>query len=178
MTVAVTTTVTTGASSTPVLGSGTELATQVYQSLFADSAYIGATGPNIAGHSHPASIELSADTFYVSQEMDSETLRQVYVPKWNVVNESVLDDPDVCRSLVDQLAPPGLFSQLRGMDYDQLFAEFNVGAARQACLGAEVRMRSEHNIRESKRFERKCARHADLLKEKDVEIANLKAQFF
>ncbi|GKD04034.1 hypothetical protein Tco_1179008 [Tanacetum coccineum] len=43
--------------------------------------------------------------------MDSDTLRQIYVPKWNVVNESVLDDPDVCRSLVDQLAP-GLFSQL------------------------------------------------------------------
>ncbi|GKC75335.1 hypothetical protein Tco_1126109 [Tanacetum coccineum] len=37
-----------------------------------------------------------------------------------------------------------------------LFAEFNVGAARQTCLGAEVRMRSEHNIREMKRFERRC----------------------
>ncbi|GJZ83468.1 hypothetical protein Tco_0648641 [Tanacetum coccineum] len=82
--------------------------------------------------------------------MDSETLRQIYVPKWNVVNESVLDDPDVCRSLVDQLALHGLFSQLRGIDYDQLFAEFNVGAARQTCLGAE---------------------------EKDAKIANLKAQF-
>ncbi|GKD08559.1 hypothetical protein Tco_1188244 [Tanacetum coccineum] len=43
---------------------------------------------------------------------------------------------------------------LRSMDYDQLFAESNVGAAHQACLSAEV----------------------DLLKEKDVEIANLKAQ--
>nr|GEV36713.1 hypothetical protein [Tanacetum cinerariifolium] len=30
-----------------------------------------------------------------------------------------------------------LFSQLRGMDYDQLFAEFNVGSARQTCHGAE-----------------------------------------
>ncbi|GKD16505.1 hypothetical protein Tco_1205663 [Tanacetum coccineum] len=79
---------------------------------------------------------------------------QIYVPKWNVVNESVLDDPDVCRNVIDQLAPLGLFSQLRSMDYDQLFAESNVGVAHQACLSAEV----------------------DLLKEKDVEIANLKAQ--
>ncbi|GJR76806.1 hypothetical protein Tco_0089171 [Tanacetum coccineum] len=63
------------------------------------------------------------------------------------------------------------------MDYDQLFAEFNVGAARQTCLRAEVRLRSEHNFRERKKFERKCARQADLLKEKDIEIANLKAQF-
>ncbi|GJW89523.1 hypothetical protein Tco_0164863 [Tanacetum coccineum] len=90
--------------------------------------------------------------------MDSETLRQIYVPKWNVVNESVLDDPDVCCSLVDQLAPPGLFSQLHDMDYDQLFAEFNVGAARQTCLGAEVRMRFERYLRERKRLEGKCAK--------------------
>ncbi|GJY13598.1 hypothetical protein Tco_0382907 [Tanacetum coccineum] len=79
---------------------------------------------------------------------------QIYVPKWNVVNESVLDDPDVCRNVINQLSFPSLFSQLRSMDYDQLFAESNVGAAHQACLSAEV----------------------DLLKERDVEIVNLKAQ--
>nr|GEU75529.1 hypothetical protein [Tanacetum cinerariifolium] len=72
-----------------------------------------------------------------------------YVPKWNVINDSALDDPDVFRSMVDQLDPLGFFSQLRGMDYEQLFAEFNVGVARQACFIAE---------------------------EKDTEIANLKAQ--
>ncbi|GJV69812.1 hypothetical protein Tco_1485321 [Tanacetum coccineum] len=31
---------------------------------------------------------------HVHPKMDYETLRQIYVPKWNVVNESVLDDPD------------------------------------------------------------------------------------
>ncbi|GJS10669.1 hypothetical protein Tco_0367465 [Tanacetum coccineum] len=93
-------------------------------------------------------------------------------------NESVLDDPDVCRSLVDQLAPPGLFSQLRGMDYDQLFSEFNVGAVRQTCLGAEVRMRFEHTLRERKRLEGRCSRQVNVMKEKDVEIANLKTQLF
>ncbi|GJR44831.1 RNA-directed DNA polymerase, eukaryota [Tanacetum coccineum] len=97
---------------------------------------------------------------------------------------SALDDPDVCRSLVDQLAleialllaPPVLFSQLCGMDYDQLFAEFNVRAARQTCLSAEVRMRTEHILREKKRLEGRCSRQSDLLKEKDAEIASLKAQ--
>ncbi|GJT94621.1 hypothetical protein Tco_1090139 [Tanacetum coccineum] len=34
--------------------------------------------------------------------------------------------------------------ELCSMDYEQLFAEFNVGAARQTCLGAEVRMRLCH----------------------------------
>ncbi|GJS58596.1 hypothetical protein Tco_0653380 [Tanacetum coccineum] len=80
---------------------------------------------------------VSTDTFYIFQEIDSETLQQTYVPKWNVINDSALDDIEVCRSMVDQLAPPGFLSQLRGMDYDQLFAEFNVGVARQACFSTE-----------------------------------------
>ncbi|GKC69259.1 hypothetical protein Tco_1115142, partial [Tanacetum coccineum] len=83
---------------------------------------------------------------------------------------SALDDPDVCRSLVDQLAPPMLFSQLRGMDYDQLFSEFNVGVVRQTCLNAEVRMQTEHIHREKKKLEGRCSRQTDLLKEKDAEI--------
>ncbi|GKC34980.1 hypothetical protein Tco_1047364 [Tanacetum coccineum] len=58
-----------------------------------------------------------------------ETLHQTYFLKWDVLNEYVLDDPNVCSSVVDQLAPPVFFSQLRAMEYDQLFTEFNVGAA-------------------------------------------------
>ncbi|GJT26685.1 hypothetical protein Tco_0906960 [Tanacetum coccineum] len=40
--------------------------------------------------------ELSAGSFYVSQDMDSEALRQIYIPKWNVVNDFTLDDPEIC----------------------------------------------------------------------------------
>nr|GEU44718.1 hypothetical protein [Tanacetum cinerariifolium] len=117
----------------------------VNHNVFMDSASPSATGPDVAGPSQPASAELSADTFYA------------------------------CRSMVDHLAPPVLFPQLCGMDYDQLFTEFNVVAARHICLGLEVRMRCKHNLREKKRFEDKCARQGDLLKKKDIEIANLKA---
>nr|GEU55373.1 retrovirus-related Pol polyprotein from transposon TNT 1-94 [Tanacetum cinerariifolium] len=70
---------------------------------------------------------------------------------WNVINDYALDDPDVCRSMVDQLAPHELFSQLPGL-------------------------RSEHNYKEMKKFKRKCNRQADLLKKKDTEITSLKAQ--
>ncbi|GJV55505.1 hypothetical protein Tco_1456510 [Tanacetum coccineum] len=94
----------------------------------------------------------------------------------NVINDFALDNPKVFRSMVDQLAPPGSFSQLRDMDYDQLFTEFNVGVARQACFSAEVRLRSEHNYQERKKFERRCQRQTDLLKEKHDKIASLKSQ--
>ncbi|GJQ89433.1 hypothetical protein Tco_0000572 [Tanacetum coccineum] len=77
----------------------------------------------------PASAEVSTDTFYISHEMDSESLQQTYVPK----------------------------------------------VARQACFSAEVRLRSEHNYMERKKFERRCQRQTDLLKEKYAEIASLKA---
>ncbi|GJW25241.1 hypothetical protein Tco_0039052 [Tanacetum coccineum] len=80
--------------------------------------------------------------------MDFETLQQIYVPKWDMVNDYALDDVEICHSIVDQLAPHIFFSQLCSIDYEQLFAEFNVGAARQTCLST---------------------------KEKDVEIASLKA---
>nr|GFB83490.1 hypothetical protein [Tanacetum cinerariifolium] len=77
------------------------------------------------------------------------TTNITYIPKWNVINDSALDDPKVCQSMVDQLAPPGFFSQLWGMDYDQLFAEFNIGVAHHTCFSA---------------------------KENDTKIENLKAQ--
>nr|GEY33001.1 hypothetical protein [Tanacetum cinerariifolium] len=72
---------------------------------------------------------------------------------------------EVCCSMVDHLAPSGFFSQLWGMDYEQLFREFNVGVARQACFSAEVRLRSEHNYRKRKKFKEKCRRQNDLLKD-------------
>ncbi|GJR92289.1 hypothetical protein Tco_0264463, partial [Tanacetum coccineum] len=155
-------------SSAPALGASTE---PVHASIFADSASPSAAGPDTAGPSYPHSTNISSDNFYVSQEMDYVTLQHIYVPKWNVINNYALDYPKVCGNMIDQLAPPGFFSQLRGMDYDQLFVEFNVGAADQTCLSAEVRLRSEHNYRERKKFERKCQRQTDLLKENDAEIA-------
>ncbi|GJT25699.1 hypothetical protein Tco_0895636 [Tanacetum coccineum] len=81
----------------------------------------------------------------------AKILHQTYVSKWDVLNESVLDEPN-------------------------LFAEFNVRAARQTCLGAEVRMCIEHVHRGKKRLEGKCGMQANLLKERDADVADLKAR--
>ncbi|GJV31108.1 hypothetical protein Tco_1391508 [Tanacetum coccineum] len=150
MTTAVTTSHVVGVSSALILGVG---AGPIIQSIFADYASPSAIGPDIVGPSDPAGTSVSSDNFYISQEIDFETLQQTYVPKWNVINDSALDDPEVCH-------------------------KFNVGVARQACFSSKIRLRSKHNYRERKKFERKCTRQAGLLKEKDVEIANLRAQLF
>ncbi|GKD86414.1 hypothetical protein Tco_1357568, partial [Tanacetum coccineum] len=119
----------------------------VFTAAVATTTIVGATSAPV----HES--EVSTDTFFVSQDMDSETLHQVYIPRWNVINESALDDPDVCHSLVNQRAPPLLFSKLRSMDYEQLFVKFNVKATHHTCLGAEVRMLLEHEIREAEAAE-------------------------
>ncbi|GKB74077.1 hypothetical protein Tco_0935489 [Tanacetum coccineum] len=113
------------------------------------------------------------DSTSVGGSLDTETMHRAYIPRWKVTNDFVLDDPYVCRDLTDHLAPPTLFAQLRAMDYDQLYSEFNVGAARQVCLGAKVRMRAEHTLEKKGELEEKCAEHTTLLSEKDAEIAHL-----
>ncbi|GKF35044.1 hypothetical protein Tco_0108244, partial [Tanacetum coccineum] len=77
-------------------------------------------------------------------------LQKVYVPQWSVTNGSRLDD--------------------------QLFTEFNVGSTCQISLSAEVRMRAEYNIKEKRRLRSVVDEQTELLKVRDGEIENLKAQ--
>ncbi|GJR34569.1 hypothetical protein Tco_1210253 [Tanacetum coccineum] len=71
--------------------------------------------------------------------------------------------------------PPGFFSTLRSMDYEQLYTEFNVGAARQICLESEVRSRAEHELELKEKLKGKYDARGRLLEEKDLEILRLKS---
>ncbi|GJX60296.1 hypothetical protein Tco_0291686 [Tanacetum coccineum] len=68
------------------------------------------------------------------------------------------------------------FASIRGMEHDYLFTEFNVRAARQMSLSAEVRMCVEYNVKEKKRLKSVVERQGELLKVREGEIENLKAQ--
>ncbi|GKB19207.1 hypothetical protein Tco_0853130, partial [Tanacetum coccineum] len=103
-------------------------------------------------------------------------LQKVYVPRWSVTNGSRLDDGRVCREMVDEFAPPKFFASIRGMDHDQLFTEFNVGAACQVSLSAKVRMHAEYNIKEKRKLKTVVDEQADLLKVREGEIESLRAQ--
>ncbi|GKD77172.1 hypothetical protein Tco_1339793, partial [Tanacetum coccineum] len=81
---------------------------------------------------------------FIDPEFD---LQKVYVPRWSVTNGSRLDDDRVCREMLDEFAPPKFFASIRGMDHDQLFTKFNVGAARQVSLSADVTPRQGGNTR-------------------------------
>ncbi|GJZ42243.1 hypothetical protein Tco_0589129, partial [Tanacetum coccineum] len=120
--------------------------------------------------------EWSDDSFYELATFDSFEAKRWYVPRWNITNDSLLDDGFSCRTLVDRVALPAFFSNLRSIDCDQLYTEFNVGPARQICLGSEVRSRAEHELELKEKLKAKYAARGKLLEERDSEILRLKAQ--
>nr|GEU90969.1 hypothetical protein [Tanacetum cinerariifolium] len=151
---------------------GTKVITPVHASMFHDSKSTGMVRTDVTGSSHLLGKELSIG----SREVGSESLNEVFVPRWNIPNDSLLDNMDASREFIDHLAPPVLFAQIRGMDYDELFMEFSFGTACQAWLSAKVRMRTEHCLRERKRLEYEFEKQTGLLKSHNEEIRNLKAQ--
>ncbi|GJT77328.1 hypothetical protein Tco_1044053 [Tanacetum coccineum] len=130
----------------------------------------------MAGPSQPEESERSDDSFYEPPTLDPFEAKRWYVSRWNITNDSLLDDGFSCRALVESVAPPAFFSALRTMDYDQLYTEFNVGAARQVCLGAEVRSLAKHELELKEKLRAKYAARGRLLEEKDLEILKLKSQ--
>ncbi|GKD33363.1 hypothetical protein Tco_1248872 [Tanacetum coccineum] len=103
-------------------------------------------------------------------------LQKVYVSQWSINNGSRLYDGRVCREMLDEFYPLKFFASIRGIKHDQLFIEFNVGAARQISLSTEVRMHAEYNIKEKRRLRSIVDEKTELLKVKDGEIENFKAQ--
>nr|GEY46984.1 hypothetical protein [Tanacetum cinerariifolium] len=128
----------------------TSIVRAVNPSIFRDSASPTTAEEDVASPFQPVGTDLSAGGFYISQAMDAETLRHVYIPKF--------------------------FSQLQAMNYEQLLAEYSVGVDRQSCFSAEVRMRLEQELRGRQKLEERYAYQVDRLKEMNTEIASLKDQ--
>ncbi|GJU27004.1 hypothetical protein Tco_1165625 [Tanacetum coccineum] len=158
-------------------GSSSTLSAPVDTTAATTTSTKGKLGADISpcptGPSHLEESEGSDDSFYELATFDPSEAKRWYVPRWNITNDSLLDDGF---SLVDHVAPPAFFSNLRSMDCDQLYTEFNVGSARQICLGSEVRSRAEHELELKEKFKAKYAVRGKLLEERDSEILKLKAR--
>ncbi|GJY01797.1 hypothetical protein Tco_0359949 [Tanacetum coccineum] len=61
-----------------------------------DSASAGGANSDAAIISKLNKPSTSSDSFYASQSIDTKTMHRVYVPRWKVTNDSILDDPYVC----------------------------------------------------------------------------------
>ncbi|GJY24882.1 hypothetical protein Tco_0398540 [Tanacetum coccineum] len=69
-----------------------------------------------------------------------------------------------------------LFIRLLPWTLPRRSAEFNIRAARQVCLGAEVRSRAEHELELKEKLRVKYDARSRLLEEKDLEILKLKSK--
>ncbi|GJZ89646.1 hypothetical protein Tco_0661428 [Tanacetum coccineum] len=111
-----------------------------------------------------------------TEEVTDACLEEIYVPEWTVTKGFELNDGHSCANMIDHFTPPAFFKTVRGMEHEQLFAEFNVSAARNLSLSSEVRMRAEYNILEKRKW-RSLAEEKDcLLGAKDKEIEELRSQ--
>ncbi|GJX09468.1 hypothetical protein Tco_0199327 [Tanacetum coccineum] len=161
-----------GSSSTLGVAADTAVAT----TTSTKAKFAADVNPDLAGPSKLEESEGSDDSFYELSTLDPAEAKRWYIPRWNITNDSLLDDGFSCRTLVDRVAPPTFFSALYSMDYDQLYTEFNVGAARQICLGSEVRSRAEHELELKEKLNAKYAARGKLLEKKDSKILRLKSQ--
>ncbi|GKE83421.1 hypothetical protein Tco_1557163, partial [Tanacetum coccineum] len=147
----------------------------VESSIFGGNSSGGEDDHTIGGFSDLTSSDFVVGGICTIISPDTD-LQKVYVPQWSVTNGSRLDDGRTYREMVDEFSLLKFFASIRGMEHDQLFTEFNVGAARQMSLSAKVRMHAEYNIRERRRLNSVVEEKNSLLKARDVEIETLKAQ--
>ncbi|GKE35039.1 hypothetical protein Tco_1454361, partial [Tanacetum coccineum] len=111
-----------------------------------------------------------------AEEAIGAGLEEIYVPEWTVTKGFELNDGHSCANMIDHFTPPAFFKTVRGMEHEQLFAEFNVSAARNLSLSSEVRMRAEYNILEKRKWKSLAEEKDCLLGARDKEIEELKSQ--
>ncbi|GJX01482.1 hypothetical protein Tco_0185395 [Tanacetum coccineum] len=153
----------------PSLASGTGASLQI-RTTVGSSSILSATIDTAAATTTFTKAKLAAD---VNPDLAGPSQLE---ESWNITNDSLLDDGFSCHTLVDRVAPPAFFASLHFMDCDQLYTKFNVGAARQICLGSEVRTRAEHELELKEKLNAKYVARGKLLEEKDSEILRLKSQ--
>nr|GEV02100.1 hypothetical protein [Tanacetum cinerariifolium] len=99
----------------------------------------------------------------------------IYRPKWGVANGSLLDTPEACQDLVDHVAPPGYFSELRHMHNEEFLRQYNVNLARHVAMGSQLRLRFEQKAKLLRKSVAQVARRDKRIQARELEIKNLEA---
>ncbi|GJS47719.1 hypothetical protein Tco_0597840 [Tanacetum coccineum] len=144
-------------------------------SIFAGSSSSDRTDRTLSLFTGRSGSEFAAGSIRAGENADVN-LQEVYVPEWSVTRGFELNDGRSCANMIDHFTPPAFFKTVRGMEHEQLFAEFNVSAARNLSLSSEVRMCAEYNILEKRSWKSLAGEKDNLLQVKDKEIEDLRSQ--
>nr|GEU41623.1 hypothetical protein [Tanacetum cinerariifolium] len=100
----------------------------------------------------------------------------IYRPKWGVANGSLLDTPEACQDLVDHVAPPGYFSELRHIHNEEFLRQYNVNLAQQVEMRSQLRLRFEQEAKLLRKSVAQVARRDKRIQARELEIKNLEAR--
>nr|GEV51380.1 hypothetical protein [Tanacetum cinerariifolium] len=76
--------------------------------------------------------------------------------------------------MVDHIAPPGYFLELRHLHNDKFLKQYNVNLARQVTMGSQLRLRFEQKAELLKKFVAQVARRDKRIHARENEIKNIK----
>ncbi|GJY53887.1 hypothetical protein Tco_0445551, partial [Tanacetum coccineum] len=71
-----------------------------------------------------------------AEEAVGASSEEIYDPEWTVTKGFEMNDGRLCANMIDHFTPPAFFKTVRGIEYEQLFTEFNVSAARNLTLSS------------------------------------------
>nr|GFB23322.1 hypothetical protein [Tanacetum cinerariifolium] len=133
---------------------------------------------------HPVDVAQSSPGVVVAEDPESENASSptevgspgsVYRPKWGVTNGNLLDTPEACQDLLDHVAPPSYFFELRHMRNEDFLGQYNVNLARQVALGSQLRLRFKQEAKLLRKSMAQVARRDKRIEARELEIKNLEA---
>nr|GEW61957.1 transposase (putative), gypsy type [Tanacetum cinerariifolium] len=133
---------------------------------------------------HPADVAQSSQGTIVAGDSKSENAsfasavgspESIYRPEWGIANGSMLDTPKACQDLVDHVASPGYFSELRHLRNGDFLMQYNVNLARQVAMWSQLRLRFEQEAKLLKKSVAQVARRDKRIQAREHEIKNLEA---
>ncbi|GJV70026.1 hypothetical protein Tco_1485535 [Tanacetum coccineum] len=102
--------------------------------------------------------------------------RGIYQPGWGVTNNCRLDTPDTCQDVVDHIASPGYFIELRHLSNANFLSQYNINLVRQVSMGSQLRLRFEQEVRFLKKARAKIARRDQRIQVREEEIKKLEQE--
>nr|GEU88316.1 putative transposase (putative), gypsy type [Tanacetum cinerariifolium] len=96
----------------------------------------------------------------------------IYQPEWGITNDCLLDVLEACQDMVDHIAQPGYFLELRHLYNDKFLKQYNVNLARQVAMGSQLRLRFEQKAELLKKSVAQVARWDKRIQARENEIKN------
>nr|GFC89824.1 hypothetical protein [Tanacetum cinerariifolium] len=92
-----------------------------------------------------------------------------------VTNGSLLDTPEACQDLVDHVAPPGYFADLRHMPNDEFLRQYNVARREKRIQDRELEIKNLEVLLETEAEMKRAAegKNAELVRE----LEDIRTQF-